>query len=162
MNRAALAGLAVLALLAGACGDDEDGGESASKTETAAKKEEPKRAASLADACTAAARDLKDPIAFERKLPKSPVPTTTTDPELKRRAAELRGTKEIMQRVYDAAGEQAEYQAALRDLIQELDDAELVARSEYNVEGTEGRLRTRWRRAQAAAPEECSSVRAPG
>jgi hypothetical protein len=160
MTRLAFAALAAtLALLAG-CGDDDDGGDAAS-TNTTEKKERPQRAASLADACTAAERDLKDPIAFERKLPESPVPTTTTDPTLKRRAAELRGTKEIMQRVYDAAGEHAEYRDAVRDLIQELDDAELVARAEYNVEGTEGKLRTRWRRAKSAAPEECSGVRAP-
>lgn len=118
--------------------------------------------------CRTAARDLADPLAVERKLPASSVPTMTRDPRLKRRAAALRGTKTVMQRVHDAAGAKphAAYRQSLRRLIQELDDAELIARQEYDVAGSGRDVRVRWRRAQRHAAnaglKRCARLRQPG
>ena len=152
--------LALTALLAAGCGgDDADTGPA---TETQARTQQ-ERPAGIEHACAQAARDLKDPVAFERRLPESQVPTSSTDPQAKREAAALRGTKEILQRVYDAATqpEHRTYRDALRDLIQELDDAELAARQEYEIDDTEAKLRARWRRAERAAPGGCRAVRRP-
>lgn len=117
--------------------------------------------------CKAAARALADPLAFERKLPKSGVPTLTDDPELKRKAATLRGTREAMQRVYDAARTKphAAYRRSLRALIQEIDDAELIARQDYAVAESASRVRKRWvrarRQAESAGLADCARLRQP-
>ncbi len=150
--------LATAALAAG-CGDDADAPERAG---TQQEQEQPrKEQASLGDVCAKAARDLEDPVAFEKTLPPSPQPNATKDPELLREASELRGTKEIVQSVFDAAGDHPAYQEMLRSLIQELDDAEVTARQDYEIDEAESELRTRWRAAEREAPAPCRDVRRP-
>lgn len=158
---AAAAGTAIVAALAGCGGDPERPAAQTTATATATATVKPAR--DLAAACAKAARDLEDPLAYAEGLPDPPGATPRQDRGAARLADRHRGTREILQLVYEAAGapEDRRYRRAVNALIQELSDAELSVREDYDIEELPGRLATRWRRVEGAAPPACRAVGRP-
>ena len=155
----ALAAVALAALLLGACGDGEDGGGGGVGTAE-------RSLDRVEQACRDGVRDLARPLEVERRLPKSTIPTTTTDRRFIRAAKVLRGHRAVVDRVLRIAREAgaAEFARALQSLSTDLEGAEFAMRYEYNVP-VEENLRPLWRKvrttAASAGLDECRRLTPP-